>query len=381
MSASTQDPGLPLVVQVVRQYAPARGGLEDVVANLAASLPAQGFRTRVVTCDRLFSDPDRTLPPREILDGVEVVRIPWYGSRRYPVAPSIVGEIGDADLIHVHAVDFFFDALAWSRPFHGKPMVATTHGGFFHTPKYRTIKELWFRTVTRMSAFAYQSLVCCSQSDLDLFRKIAPRRSMLVENGVDIQKFAVGRPDQPARRLATIGRFSVNKRLDRLLDTMRSLVAMNDDWRLDIIGSPSDLSPEDINALIASRGLTDHIAVHLSPENERIRELLARASIFVSASDYEGFGLVAVEAMAAGLLPVLHPNAAYRSFSDKHPDITLADFSQPEDAASRIGATFERLSVAPDEVRATLKAEAAMYSWDGVAAKYAGVYRAALGKR
>ena len=47
----------PLVVQVVRQYAPGRGGLEDVVANLSRLLMQRGFRVRVVTLDRLFQSP------------------------------------------------------------------------------------------------------------------------------------------------------------------------------------------------------------------------------------------------------------------------------------------------------------------------------------
>lgn len=121
----------PLIVQVVRQYPPGRGGLEDVVSSLSRELLQRGFRVRVVTLDRLFSDPGKTLPAREVIDGVEVVRVPYRGSSRYPLAFSAFRHIRDADLVHVHGVDFFFDALALGRFLHGAPMVATTHGGFF----------------------------------------------------------------------------------------------------------------------------------------------------------------------------------------------------------------------------------------------------------
>lgn len=362
------------MVQVVRQYAPSRGGLEDVVANLAKALPAHGFRTRVVTCDRLFTDTSRVLPARETIDGVEVIRIPWSGSTRYPVAPGVFGHIRDADLVHVHAVDFFFDALAWGRLFHRRPMVATTHGGFFHTRNHAAIKKVWFQTITRASASAYRALVCCSQSDLELFNRVAAKKTVLIENGVDSLKFAGGRETVLEKRLVTIGRFSANKRIDRVFNVMKSLTAKDPDWQIDVIGSPSDLGAGDMDELVAERGLGPYVTVHLSPENDQIRALLARASIFVSASEYEGFGLVAVEAMGAGLVPVLHPNEAYRVLAGKHAGLALADFSDPDAAASIIQKTFETLGGRPEMMRSAMRDAAATYSWDGVAAKYAELY-------
>ncbi len=174
------------VVQVVRQYTPSRGGLEDVVANLSRSLCDRGFAVRVVTLDRLFRAPDQILPAHELIDGVEVVRIPWRGSSRYPLAPQVFRHIADADLVHVHGIDFFYDALAWTRPFHRKPLIATTHGGFFHTRNYAALKKLWFGTATRASALAYHAVVCCSQSDHQMFEPIAGHRARLIENGVAI---------------------------------------------------------------------------------------------------------------------------------------------------------------------------------------------------
>ena len=46
----------PLIVHVVRQFLPNRGGLEDVVYNLARHSLQAGYRVRVVTLNSLFSD-------------------------------------------------------------------------------------------------------------------------------------------------------------------------------------------------------------------------------------------------------------------------------------------------------------------------------------
>ncbi|PCK82628.1 glycosyltransferase family 4 protein [Rhizobium sophoriradicis] len=364
----------PLIVHVVRQFLPNRGGLEDVVANLARQTVRRGYRVRVVTLNSLFTAPEEKLPAREDIDGIEVVRIPWSGSSRYPLAPKVFGHLADADLIHVHAIDFFFDALAWGRLLHRKPMLVTTHGGFFHTRKYAAIKKIWFRTLTRVSAMAYRRLVCCSASDLKQFSEIAPD-SLLIENGADIGKFADTASRRAKRRIVTIGRFSVNKRLEHLLDAMAVLKTRDPDWHLDIVGAESDLNRADVEAAIEGRDLSGRVTLHVSPDNDAIRRVIAEASLFASASEYEGFGLVALEAMSAGLLPVLNANDAFTTLADRHPVIRLADFTNPEAAATVIEAAYEGLSRQPDVVRSGLLDAARGYSWDIVAGRYIDLYR------
>ncbi|MBY5579391.1 glycosyltransferase family 4 protein [Rhizobium leguminosarum] len=364
----------PLIVHVVRQFLPNRGGLEDVVANLARQTVRRGYRVRVVTLDSLFTAPEDKLPLREDIDGIEVVRIPWFGSSRYPLAPQIFRHLADADLVHVHAIDFFFDALAWGRLLHGKPMIVTTHGGFFHTQKYATIKKIWFRTLTRASAMAYRRVVCCSASDLKQFSEIVPD-SLLIENGADIGKFADTASRRAKRRIVTIGRFSVNKRLDHLLDAMVMLKTRDPEWHLDIVGAESDLNRADVEGAIVSRHLSGRVTLYVSPENDTIRRIIAEASIFASASEYEGFGLVALEAMSAGLLPVLNANDAFATLAARHPVLMLADFTNPESAATAIEAAHQALSRQPDAVRAGLLDAARGYSWDIVAGRYIDLYR------
>jgi alpha-1,3-mannosyltransferase len=368
----------PLIVHVVRQFLPDTGDLEDAVANLCRQLLARGYRVRVVTCNSPFSDPDLELAANEVIDGIEVVRIPWSGSSRYPLAPGVFGHIADADLVHVHAVDFFFDALAAGCPWHGHPMIATTHGGFFHTSRYAALKKIWFNMATRLSALAYRKVVCCSLSDVRLFSGIAGSRTCLVENGADVAKFANCAALDARRRIVAIGRFSVNKRLQRLLAAMQVLAPRHPDWHLDIIGTVSDLSQATIEREIKARGLARHVSLHISPDNGTIRNLIARASLFASASDCEGFGLVAIEAMSAGLLPVLNANGTYRDLAERHKSIRLADFSSAEDAAGALAAAYETLVADDGDLRSRLVKDAAQYAWSAVAERYIRLYEEAM---
>ena len=78
------------VAHVVRQFAPAVGGLEDAVLSIARQQRRDlGLDAQVITLDRVFGRPER-LPRQDVIDGVPVLRLPWSGSRRYPLAPSVL---------------------------------------------------------------------------------------------------------------------------------------------------------------------------------------------------------------------------------------------------------------------------------------------------
>ena len=112
------------IVHVVRQFYPAIGGFESVVYELAATQVAGGHSVRVVTLDRLFkTETPGKLSARDAVSGIEIVRIPYVGSTRYPIAPSVLKHIRDADIVHVHAIDFFYDFLAWTKPLHRRKLV------------------------------------------------------------------------------------------------------------------------------------------------------------------------------------------------------------------------------------------------------------------
>lgn len=365
------------VVHVVRQFSPSIGGLEDVVKNLALHQKDRFADVKVVTLDRLFTDPATRLPGHEVIDGIDVVRVPFRGSSRYPIAPSVLGEIANADLVHVHAIDFFFDFLALTKLFHRRTLVATSHGGFFHTRKFARLKKVWFNTLTRLSTHQYAALVCCSGSDLELFNRIAPRKTSLIENGVDVGKFGDAAAQKPRKRLLTLGRFSANKRLDRLLDVMATLCATDPAWHLDIAGMESDLTGGQLSEMAEARGLSDSVAVHVGLSDTELKALAAQSSFFVSASEYEGFGLVLIETMSAGLLPVVEANDAFSAVARKHEIVRTVDFADCRRAADALQARFQDLCEQSDLREGAITA-ASGYGWSAKAREYEDLYRAVI---
>lgn len=368
------------IVHVVRQFLPNRGGLEDVVANLCRAQLRMGLKPSVVTLDRLFADPGLRLAQEEVIDGIPIRRIPYRGSSRYPFAPSVFAHLSEADIVHVHAIDFFFDALALGWMLHRKPLVATTHGGFFHTRDFSGLKKIWMNGPTRLSSLAYRAIAGCSANDARMFENVATGKVRLIENGVDLDKFRGASSIAPVRRLVSIGRFSKNKRPENLIATMAELLRSGADWHLDMIGVESDWSEGELRDAVARAGLASQIELHVGLGDAGARGVMSGASLFVSASDFEGFGLALIEAMSAGLVPVVQPNEAFAALSEKYPVIRLADFAAPREAANVIVEALESLEASQGALKPDIDA-LAPYSWQQVALNYQAFYNDSLNRR
>jgi len=295
------------VTHIVRQYLPSVGGMEEVVRNIAMHQARTGQQhTRIITLDRLFRNTSERLPKREEIGGVEVVRLPYYGSSRYPLCPSILGQLGSTDVVHVHGVDFFYDFLAVTKWWHRRPLVLSTHGGFFHTSFASRMKEAYFATVTRLSAKAYNQVVATSANDGQLFSRIMSEPKLkVIENGVDVDKYH----DQSSRTLQPtlmyFGRWSSNKGLLEALQLMAQLKVRDPRWRLIIAGREYDHSLAELQGRVAELRIQDHVQLAANPSDEEIRSLLQQASYFICLSRHEGFGIAPIEGMSAGLTPLL----------------------------------------------------------------------------
>lgn len=360
------------IVHVVRQFAPGIGGLEDFVGQLARRQVAAGHDVRVVTLDRVFDGDGTPLPARESINGVAVQRLRWRGSRRYPIAPGVFRAVRGADLVHVHALDFFHDFLALTRPLHRRPMIFSTHGLFFHTPFAGRGKKLWFRTITRALTRAYAAVAASSAQDAERMGTIRSHGVVAVENGVDLEKFR----DLAQRRAKVIiyfGRLAPNKRVDLLIDWFASVAARDPDWRLIIAGKPMGVSPADLLAQAGALGLGDRVEVYDTPSDEQLRALVARASVYACASDYEGFGLAAVEAASAGLFLALSPIPPFRRTLDRIGHGAIVDFADRGSADAFLGAWTSRGNGVDGD------ALDRMFGWAGVAAEFEALYGRALG--
>jgi alpha-1,3-mannosyltransferase len=368
------------IVHVVRQFYPAVGGFEGVVRELAKAQVVAGHRVRIITLNRLLNAAQRQeLPARDMVDGAEVVRIPFAGSQRYPLAPSALKFIRDADIVHVHAIDFFCDYLAWTKPLHRRKLVISTHGGFFHTSFAARLKRLYFSTITRMSLTWYDGVTAVSAADFKLFSKIRKHDIVCVENGVNAGKYAGASSAVPAKCILALGRLSGNKRLDRLISFVAALRRRDARWKLTIAGRCWDVEAHHLAALAETLRIRDAVEIVADPDEGEIRRLMSSCSVIASASEYEGFGVAAVEGMSAGLFPLLSDIPTFRLLLGRAGLGMLVDFSDPEAAADEFIAKWREIEADYHGYQAKLTEVASAYAWPRVSETYAKIYDSICG--
>ena len=120
------------------------------------------------------------------------------------------------------------------------------------------------------------------------------------------------------------------KRNDRLVDVWNEMGEIRKGWKLVIVGDGPDR--HNLQKLIEQRNLSDSVEIvgFQSPV-----DYYKRAKFLLLTSDYEGFGLVIVEAMKFGAVPIVY--GSYEAVYDivdsgKHGFITPMPFSAQETA-------------------------------------------------
>ena len=161
----------------------------------------------------------------------------------------------------------------------------------------------------RMQAKVAKRLKCIitvserSKADISAAFGVAAGRITVVHNGVDTQVFnPAGRCPDASRIISTASADQPLKGSQHLLRAFARTLESHRDLRLTFVGKPKPGG--DTEALIAQLGIRQHIDFVHDLKVEDIAALYAQAAIAVVPSEYEGFGLPAVEAMACGV-PVI----------------------------------------------------------------------------
>ena len=350
-----------------------------MVECLAHRQIATGHSVRVVTLDRIFHGDGRRLPAREMLGGVEVCRVPFFLSTRYPVAPGVLRHVRDADIVHVHAIDFLFDYLALTKPLHRRSLIVSTHGGFFHTEFARIFKNVFFHTATRLSLSQYGYVAASGEADGKLFRKLRRNGIGVIENGVDVGKFRDAASPIASQTVLAFGRLAPHKNVPALIPYLRRLREIGGDWKLVVAGTEWGVSLAELRSAAAAEGIADAVETIASPSDAELRALIARSSVFASASSYEGFGIAVVEALSAGLLPALSDIPPHRRICNAAGVGVLLDFQDPERAAARTLEAWGEWTTDLPACRAKSVAAAQRYEWEGVAQRFEKIYRVVAG--
>lgn len=357
------------ILHITPTFFPAIGGIETVVRELMLNLRRRGFEA-----DAMQIAPGNRRR-QEYLDESIVWRVPLYPNRLVGVIPPVRSIFLQYDLLHVHDPQLMAvsgNVLLQGR---GRTIVLSTHGGYGHTGRYGLAKSIHWKCFAPLILRHYDRVLASSHSDHALFKtKVADVR--LAPNGVSVEKFLGAElpVESDPRRWIYWGRLARNKRLDILIDLVAQARERGLLIDLLIAGADFDGLEPALLARIDRYGLRNHVRLAgLLPDAKLMREIAGR-TVFVTASDHEGFGLSVIEAMAAGLIAVCRDLPPLNAFVSPSENGFLLQFDQSDSDLSLIRRLYESSNSELSRMRNNARQAAEAYSWKSAIERYIDVY-------
>ncbi len=367
------------------------GGISTHADGLTRALARAGCEVVVLT----LHHPD--VPDDEVVDGVRVLRaradLPWIPDDLFVAGMAsanhhlvaLATALGDwrPDVVHAH--DWL---VAWAgdtlRQLWTRPLVATMHatergrnGGHLPPGQPSAINSVeWWLT--------YQAarVICCSQFMRDEVLRafdLPPAKVHVVPNGVDPEAWAA--PADAVRGadgealIVSWGRVQYEKGFQTLVHALPEVRLAVPGVRAVVAGRGSYLA--ELHETARAVGVDDICTFPGFVPDEELKALLHRATMAVIPSFYEPFGIVALEAMAAGAPVVAAASGGLREVIDS----TGAGVLFPPGDAGALSGLLRQLLADPDARARQRRAAAALlsahYTWDAVAAETIPVYERA----
>ena len=377
------------------------GGTEQVVWNLAKAQRAAGHEVRLFATTALCGK------ERETVDGLDILRFkpiyPWW-----PMPKSLVAELdrkggnpfvpglGKAlrewrpDIIHCHAMARIAELCL--RVGERTRCVISLHGGGANVPgvEAKSLKAPTRRRIpwgkmldyalgwTRRIPEDFGGIVCVGEDEYDRYKAIHPH-VMFLPNGVDTSLF----PTPSSKLQAPSSNISLLcvARIDRQKNQMALVEALarHPGTTLRLVGpatQPDYL--EELKVKAAELGVSDRVAFvgALRPGSPELIAEYGNADAFILASRHEPFGIVALEAWAAGLPVVASDVGGLGRLCARHPDAAISfDSASAADLDRAIDELSRRIaSSAAKAMSEAGRKAAAEYDWNRLSARLVDFY-------
>ena len=299
------------------------GGIARVVHDLSKRLIKDGHEVTVITYR------DGNVPEYENDKGVEVYRvdnymihpnnlIDWIMQLNFNMiakATEVINKEGGFDVIHAHDWLVTYAAKSLKQSFN-LPMVATIHAteagrnSGIHDDTQRYINDTeWLLTYEATEVIVNSNYMKGHVQGLFglPFDKIS-----VIPNGINLNNFTgIDRDYDFRRRFAMdnekiilyVGRLVYEKGVQHLISAMPKILENYHDSKLVIAGKGGMI--DELKSQVDSMGLSNKVYFTGYLNQKEVQKMYKCADVAVFPSTYEPFGIVALEAMLAGIPTVV----------------------------------------------------------------------------
>jgi glycosyltransferase involved in cell wall biosynthesis len=293
-------------------FAPHKGGVEEVVRQLAFEERARGNDPTVLTMRW-----PKTLRRRECIEGIQVrrflYRVPEGTPRRVVVAvpalPMTVAAVVFAlaarrcDIVHVQCVSFGSWYAAMAAKLLRLPLVVSLHGELTMDAANVYESSAMLRRTLRWLLRDADAVTACSHDTLreaeSWYGRSLGERASVVHNGVRLSEFEHAPPYGHRRPYVLgVGRLVSQKGFDVLLEAFARLLQQTA-YPKDLIIAGAGPERGELEAQARRLRIQDRICFVGAVDRPVVASLFRGSDVFVLASRHEPFGIVNLEAMAA----------------------------------------------------------------------------------
>ena len=311
--------------------------METIVQRLCANLVEMGNSVHVLT-----TDPTRSLPRRQTIDGIIVERFPSLapsgtayfspslGSflRKNRTSYDIINVHGYHSLIALHtAMACKRDNLVIHSYYHGSGKTALTNALL---RAYKPFGKWVINSASRV--------ISLSKYERGLLMRdfgITQEKVAIVSPGLD--SFFYPEVARDTYSVLTVARLEKYKGVE---EVVRSLPYLGPRYHLTIVGRGT-YGPQ-IRELVHSLGLNSRVEIYDSLPREILNKKFSEAGVFVLLSRSESFGIAVMEALAAGTPCVVLNSAALSEWVDNENCFGIDSPPHPRDVAHLISESAGR---------------------------------------
>src|SRR3954463_1151884 len=276
---------------------------------------------------------------------------------------------GGYDVVHVH--EPLAPLVGWdAMVFPGAPVVGTFHA--YSTKAFPNHLATLLGARRRMNQLSAR--IAVSEAAGWTGRRWVGGEYTIVPNGVDLEAAPQGTsPEGDELRLLFVGRAEDRKGLPVLIAAFQALVE-HVPSRLTVVGA----DPEDVSRLISDPDVLSHIDVLGKVSDSVLWRHLGDADVLCAPSlAGESFGMVLIEAFAAGTPVIASQIAGYSDVVTDGVDGVLVPPADPQALAEEL----QLLAHEPERMAAMGEAgrrSAQRYAWPRIADEVKGVYERSI---